>query len=76
MEEKKTQPKLLGTYDSEAATVRVYVGPLSDTPEKRRELIVPAALSFAKAVRRENPELFRQITQAPSKTNTARNVAG
>lgn len=77
MEEKKTEPKLLATYDCEAATVRVYAGPMSDTPEKLRDLIVPAALSFAKAIRKENPELFRQITRpVPPKTNTAHTVAG
>lgn len=76
MEEKKTEPKLLATYDCEAATVRVYAGPMSDTPEKLRDLIVPAALSYAKAVRRENPDLFRRITKTPPKTNAAHTVAG
>ena len=61
MEEKKTEPKLLATYDCEAATVRVYAGPMSDTPEKLRDLIVPAALSFAKSIRKTNPEIIERI---------------
>ena len=59
--------KLLGVYESEKAIVRIYTGPMSDTPEKRKALFEAAAIEFAKAIRRSNPELFNKIARPVDK---------
>lgn len=55
--------QLLGVYESENAIVRIYTGPMSDTPEKRRTLIEPAAISYAKSIRKNNPEIWEKIVR-------------
>lgn len=55
--------QLLGVYESEKAIVRIYTGPMSDTPEKRRALIEPAAISYAKSIRKNNPEIWEKIVR-------------
>lgn len=56
--------ELLGVYESDTAIVRIYTGPMTDTPEKRRALLEKAAQRYAGAIRRSNPELFEQISWA------------
>lgn len=50
---------LLGRCESGA----LYYGPQSDTPEKRRALLEPAMLSFAKAIRKTHPEIIEEISR-------------
>ena len=50
--------KLLGSIDNEKASVKVYTGPLTDTEEKRRELLGNAMISFAKAILKSDPHYF------------------
>lgn len=50
---------LLGSCESG----KLYYGPQSDTPEKRRQLFEPAMLSFAKAIRKTNPEIIEEISR-------------
>ncbi len=54
--------QLLGVHESENATVRIYTGTQSDTPEKLKKLMESAMGSFAKSIRRSNPEVWKQIT--------------
>lgn len=58
--EEKLQPR---TFDNGKHQVTIIPGPNSDTQEKLRTLLEPAMLSYAKAVRRSNPELFKQIVR-------------
>lgn len=37
----------------------LYFGPQSDTPEKRRALLEPAMLSFARSIRKNHPEILK-----------------
>lgn len=53
--------KLLGVYESEKGIGRVYAGQMSDTPEKLRQLLEPAVQSFAKSIRKTNPEIIERI---------------
>ena len=53
--------KLLGSIDNEKASVKVYTGPMTDTEEKRRELLGNAMISFAKAIQRSDPNKLSQI---------------
>lgn len=55
--------QLLGVYESEKAVVRIYTGPMTDTPEKRRAVLEKAAQKYAAALRRSNPEYFEKITR-------------
>lgn len=55
---------LLGVYESDRAIVRIYTGPMTDTPEKRRALLEEAAQKYVRAIRRRNPGLFEQISRA------------
>lgn len=62
----ETNPKkreLLGVYESDKAIVRIYTGPMTDTPEKRRALLEKAAQKYALAIRRNNPEYFEKISR-------------
>lgn len=54
---------LLGVYESEKAIVRIYTGPNTDTPEKRKALLEPAAIKYAAALRKSNPEYFEKISK-------------
>ena len=49
------------TFDNGKHQTTIIPGPNSDTPEKLRALLEPAMLSYAKAIRKSNPELFKQI---------------
>ena len=55
--------KLLGTYECEKGIGRLYTGPMSDTPEKLRQLLEPAVMAFAKSVRKTNPEIIEEIAK-------------
>lgn len=55
--------KLLGTYECEKGIGRLYTGSMSDTPEKLRQLLEPAVLSFAKSIRKTNPEIIEEIAR-------------
>lgn len=55
--------QLLGTYECEKGIGRLYTGPMSDTPEKLRQLLEPAVLSFAKSIRKTNPEIIEKIAR-------------
>lgn len=53
--------KLLGTYECEYGTGKLYTGPMSDTPEKLRQLLEPAVLSLSRSIRKTNPEIMERI---------------
>ena len=55
------ESNLLGVYESEQAIVRIYTGPASDTPEKRKALLEAAAINFAKAIRKNHPEIYKKL---------------
>lgn len=55
--------ELLGVYESDKAIVRIYTGPMTDTPEKRRALLEEAAQKYARAIRMRNPGLFEEISR-------------
>ena len=55
--------KLLGVYESEKAIVRIYTGPMTDTPEKQRTLLGPAVINFAEAIYKRNHEHFKRIAK-------------
>lgn len=59
--------QLLGVHESENATIRIYTGKHSDTPEKLQKLMESAMKSFAKSIRRSNPEVWKQITERREK---------
>ncbi len=55
--EEKLQPR---TFEGKHQ-ITMIPGPNSNTPEKLRALMEPAMLWYAKAIRKSNPELFKQI---------------
>ena len=53
--------KLLGICESEKAIVRLYTGPMSDTPEKRKALMEDAAKTFLSLLRKTQPEIYLSL---------------
>lgn len=56
--------ELLGVYESDRAIVRIYTGPMTDTPEKLRSILEQASQRYADAIRRRSPEYFEAISMA------------
>lgn len=54
-------PELLGVTECEYGIGKLYSGAMSDTEEKRRELFESAMISFAKSIRKTNPEIIEEI---------------
>ncbi len=52
----------------------LYFGPQSDTPEKRRALLEPAMLSFARSIRKNHPEILKQIAKESERKEGKRNA--
>ena len=53
--------KLLGTCKCGKATVRFWVTPMSDTPEKRQALVEGPTRRFLMAIRKNNPEAYKKL---------------
>lgn len=51
--------KLLGVFETEKAIVRIYAGPMTDTQEKLRKLIEPAARKFYADIRKSEAKKQR-----------------
>ena len=52
----------------------LYFGPQSDTPEKRRALLEPTMLSFARSIRKNHPEILKQIAKESERKEGKRNA--